>query len=179
MNCRGTRNRLPLHAGDDLAAAEAAAVQAHLQACPPCAREAERYAAARAELRAAVPASARPEPSLWASLEPRLAAVDAAARQRLPWYRRTAWWSAAAAVLVAGITVPLYWGGSDGPGPATGPAGNAAMSSGLVVNAGHGAQPGGLIPVPASELQRLLGSFVREGSTAPSPVVQASNRGRF
>jgi anti-sigma factor RsiW len=80
--CAGIAERLPAYAGGDLPAAEAAAVSAHLSACPGCSREEE---ALTRSLRALDGAPA-PAPDLWPAFRGRLASTLSceAVREALP-----------------------------------------------------------------------------------------------
>ena len=78
MSCTLKEELLALHAGGDLAVAEAAEVEAHVLQCSACAQELASYRAAREsllQLRELEPAG----PGLWEEIDARLDVVDAVA----------------------------------------------------------------------------------------------------
>lgn len=177
MKCRQARNLLALHVGGDLPGDRAAGVDAHLSACAACAGELARHQAARRDLRL-LQADPLPLGSLWERLEPRLAAVDAAARRRAPWYRRPGALSAAAAALLLCLAVPWFLAGA-GRDPAA-PLGPESMRAAVDPNA----LESGLKHVPKRQLEELIlrGSWSPDGAQEQgtlAPVIQAGNRGEF
>ncbi len=108
MSCNLPEELLALHAGGDLTVAEASQVETHIAKCAPCAAELEAFRAARLALQE-IREEAQPEVSLWAELDARLDAVDAAGRHRLPWFRRFNFapvMMSAAALLLAVVFYP-------------------------------------------------------------------------
>ena len=101
MSCTLKEELLALHAGGDLALAEAAEVEAHVLQCSACAQELASYRAAREsllQLRELEPAG----PGLWEEIDARLDVVDATTRHQRPWYARYGFGAplAAAAALI-------------------------------------------------------------------------------
>jgi anti-sigma factor RsiW len=130
MTCRKVRNLIPLAAGDDLRPRPAAAVRAHVAACPACRAELEAF---RAEL-AGLKAAARAEGIAgWTEAEWKaaMARVRADANGTAPSPVRAAGsafaprWAAASAIgVVLGLVVlgGLFRGPSPHPDAAAGPA---------------------------------------------------------
>ena len=87
MSCTFNEELLALHAGGDLAVAEAAEVEQQVLQCEHCAQVLASYRAARESmlvLRGEEPAS----PGLWEGMEARLDVIDATSRHQRPWYAR-------------------------------------------------------------------------------------------
>lgn len=175
MRCRSARRLIPLHSGSDLPLSKAGALERHLAECATCCEELDAYRHTRQVL-----LSVREEDvqasGIWASLAPRLEAVDAAQRLQKPWYRRpqaTVWAGrAAAAVLVLAATPFLLQQLSNsglGPNPEDVPNGDGAP---VVVMEQERKGPG-LTPVdPAGEeLFKLLGGFERMPENQQRPRV--------
>lgn len=84
MTCRRMSELIPLHSGGDLSLGEAAEVESHLVGCPACASLAASHRTARAQLQDSLGSVEPVPPGLWAEIEPRLDAVDAAQRLSAP-----------------------------------------------------------------------------------------------
>ena len=112
MTCDDTRRRLTAYLEGDLDADGGTLVRVHLRGCAACRQVATDEAELRDGLRA-LPAL-DPPPSLWAGVQARLAAAEAAAARR-PWWRRVLarWMPAvprfAAGGLVAAAAVTALW----------------------------------------------------------------------
>jgi len=103
MTCRKVRKLIPLAAGDDLRPRPAAAVRAHVAACPACRAELESFRAALAAVRAAARAEAVGDwtESEWRSLMARAASEAKAAGQAPEGAARPAFqprWAAASVI---------------------------------------------------------------------------------
>lgn len=116
MSCTLKEELLALHAGGDLAVAEAAEVEQHVLQCANCAKELSAYRAARESLLALRSEPATSE-GLWDELEARLDVVDATTRHQRPWYARYGFGAplAAAAALVLAVQM-MPDGGEQAPG---------------------------------------------------------------
>lgn len=136
MTCRKVRKLVPLAAGGDLPQRQARAFQAHIDACPGCRAELERFradlAAVAAEAKAAgVAGWSEPE---WSALMARVRREGAAARRHGtgfgPGRSRRGW--APASALGAAVGLALLFGLLDGPGtrrPAAAAGGPEALVS--------------------------------------------------
>lgn len=122
MTCRKVRKLVPLAAGGDLRPRQAAAFQAHVDACPGCRAEIERFradlAAITAEARAGdVPGWSETE---WGALMGRVRSEASLERSRAGsragLARRPRWAAASALGAVAGLAV-LFILFKAGPGP--------------------------------------------------------------
>jgi len=116
MRCRSCLAVLPDFLAEDLGAANAAAVRAHLQHCLPCRREAARWQQARKALLGAASGQANLSESWFAGLQQDIVARVAAelpepATRRLP-YRLARGLAAAVAVLLLGWCWLPAWAGA-------------------------------------------------------------------
>jgi hypothetical protein len=99
MTCQELRERLDAYGRGTLAAAESAALEAHLEGCPACVAFVE-AAEPRHGPAAALSRSIPPAGDLWPAIHARLTPRVAAGRGRIA---VPAWWLAAAAVLLIGL----------------------------------------------------------------------------
>ncbi|MBC8327644.1 MAG: zf-HC2 domain-containing protein [Planctomycetes bacterium] len=160
MNCRAAVRLLPLHAGGDLLADQAADLELHLVGCSSCSGELEAYS----ELRQVVSSVREPllHHGLWEALDSRLDAVDATRRLRRRWYRSPWIYSAAAAVLALAflppwVPAPDRPSGVGEPGPRSEVAvGADAAAPDLVRTPLLDEAAEVLQQVPAGELERFL-----------------------
>jgi hypothetical protein len=124
MTCRRVRKLIPLAAGDDLRPRPAAAFLAHIDACPGCRAELERFRTALTAIKTAARTAGVPEWSAgeWDSLMSRVAAEarrgrDTGAVGRAP--AAKPYWAAASVVgafLCLVVLSLLFRGPSAGPG---------------------------------------------------------------
>ena len=91
MTCGRMSELIPLHAGGDLSLGEAAEVKSHLVGCQGCASLVASHRTALAQLQDSLGSTERVFPGLWAEIEPRLDAVDAAQRLSAPRHRNLFW----------------------------------------------------------------------------------------
>jgi len=97
---------IPLHAGGDLSLGEAAEVESHLVGCPACSNLAASHRTARAQLQDSLGSTEPAFHGLWAEIEPRLDAVDAAQRLARP-HRRNLFWGMGLITAAASIVLFL------------------------------------------------------------------------
>lgn len=131
MTCRRVRKLMPLFVGDDLRPGSAAAVRAHIDACPGCLEELEGFRAALAEIKASAKVEGVSEWSEgeWAAAMSRVAAEASRGRQApdgagAPVFRPR-WATAAALGTMIGLALlavlfrgpSIRSGGTSGPGP--------------------------------------------------------------
>jgi hypothetical protein len=119
MSCEAFEKLIALDAGGDLAPAEAAQLQAHLEACAPCRELARSIGESQAGLKALAGAGLD-EDALARWRRGLLARIDAEPRRRiLGW--RWAWAAAAAMALVALVAVPQLPRRTPSKGPVASP----------------------------------------------------------
>ena len=164
MTCQEIRDLFSARADEALAAAERAALDAHLRTCADCAREWQRFAATISLLRAVEPARAP------AGFVDRVRAV-----RPQPWYRRLArtilvpWpvklpLEVAAVVLVAGLAVVIFQRSPDLQQAARAPRAPATVST--------PAAPGPSAPVPAAPAPAASANL---GAAADRPSERAKS----
>jgi len=128
LDCQGARERLADYAANDLDAAAAGEIAAHLAACPACRAQYERAAAI---IRAAERLDTPPLPAAFADgVMVRIDGAHLRTNRLRPWA-----WSAAAAAAAAILAVALWPvlrpAGTSPPGPAPPPAGLSDLVDGL------------------------------------------------
>ena len=108
MTCRKVRKLIPLAAGEDLRPRAAAAVRAHIDACPGCREELESFRSALAGIKAASKTErvADWREDEWDAMMARIAGGRRGrARHRPPTYARPRWAAASALGAVIGLAV--------------------------------------------------------------------------
>src|SRR5678815_4584208 len=85
MSCESIREKLTAYLDGELEGERGSAVRGHLRGCEACRQIAADEAALRDGLRALPPLD--PPPSLWAGVQARLAAAEAAEARRPRWRR--------------------------------------------------------------------------------------------
>jgi len=172
-HCTLSEELLALHAGGDLAVAEAAEVEQHVLQCQHCATELAGFRAAREVLldtREPLPASL----GLWQEIEARLDVVDATTRIQRPWYAKYGLPGsiAAAAALVLGLQF------MQGDGQNVGNTGLDQQSGSLAQSEAQDGEPL-LTPRSAQDLEQLLlisPAFVDEGTEGSLVSVPANSK---
>lgn len=175
MTCSFKDELLALHAGGDLAVAEAAAVEEHALQCVSCAETLAAYRASRDALMCLREESPMVEPEgLWSEIEARLDVVDAASRHRIPWYSRYRYLMPAsvAAALLIGVQFLLPPEGGAGSAGSGAPVANESEN----LKMGPEATDPVLRPASSEELHQLLFSpaFVGDGQAEGLISQQAS-----